>query len=47
MTQGIYEVGVGDRLDSRWSEWFEGRTITPVGALMVFGPSRVAAGHPT
>ena len=31
MTQGIYKIKVKSKLDSSWSEWFEGWTITPEG----------------
>lgn len=26
---GIYEIRIKGQLDERWSEWFEGLTITP------------------
>ena len=29
MTQGAYQIKVKGRLDSSWSEWFQGWTITP------------------
>jgi hypothetical protein len=28
-SSGIYEIKIQGRLDTRWSEWFYGMTITP------------------
>ena len=29
--RGVYEIRVKGNLDLRWSDWFDGFTITPVG----------------
>lgn len=29
--QGVYEIRVKGNLDLRWSDWFDGFSITPVG----------------
>jgi hypothetical protein len=30
--RGVYEIRVKGNLDLRWSDWFDGFSITPVGA---------------
>lgn len=36
----IYEIKVGGHLDHRWSEWFDGLTVTPFddGNTVLSGP---------
>lgn len=29
--QGTYQIRVGGDLDARWSDWFDGFAITPLG----------------
>jgi hypothetical protein len=29
--RGVYEIRVAGKLDLRWSDWFDGFSITPVG----------------
>jgi hypothetical protein len=39
-TEEIYEIKIQGHLDTRWSEWFYGLTIThePDGATTLYGP---------
>ena len=40
MTSDIYRIAVKGHLDSGWSEWFDGLTITPMdsGETILTGP---------
>jgi hypothetical protein len=39
-SSGIYEIKIQGRLDTRWSEWLYGMTITPQegGTTILYGP---------
>jgi len=39
-TQGIYQIRVKGSLDKKWSDWFDGFTITPQanGETLLAGP---------
>jgi len=40
MTSDIYRITIKGHLDSEWSDWFDGLTITPVdtGETILSGP---------